>query len=391
MKRQASAITTQYATARVTLKFAKVVTLVCAICVAVPASVAQAQDWWASVSGGFRREAPVARLPAATAPSHLSAAPADQKLTHRDPAIAAGFDALLRPRYTRIVMISKDRNVIYEGYAENWLKKSTPLGLSISKSLTALAVGKALCSGAISSLQLRTDAILPALAGTSWGNATIEQILLMQSGSAEDGPAHTGWQTEPVAVEHRGIYSGRMTGDFIEMMRRHDARQFKPGEKYNYNNNDTLVLGFLIEAATGRKFPDFFNEMIWQPAGPQQGGAWIQNNSGQTSTYNGFSATPEDWLRIGHFVIESMRNPDDCFARYLMTAAKQMQRTHIPTRCYGYQTWSWCNEDNFLFVGYGGQYLVITPKRGVVMYVHQASNTNDAAMMALYQRALKLL
>lgn len=354
------------------------------------AQAAESLQTWGAISEGFRREATIARLPAAAVPSRLDRAPSDQALARRDPDIAAGFDALMRPRDTRILMVSQNRRVIYEAYAEDWLRKSTPLGYSMSKSLTALAVGKALCSGAISSLQQHGDAILPELAGTAWGDATVEQLLRMQSGSTYQEPSRSGWQSEAAAVENRGVYTGRMVGNFLDLMRRHDERRYQPGEQFQYNNYDTTALGLLVEAATGRKFWDFFNETIWQPVGPRQTGAWLVNGAGQTAAYAGFSAAPEDWIRLGHFVIEAMQKPDDCFARYLAEAIKPVQKTFIPTRCYGYQIWNWCSTDSFMFFGYGGQYLVINPRRGVVMYAHQASNANDPPMMALYQRVLKL-
>jgi len=358
----------------------------------IPGSAQAAEDLqtWSAISEGFRREATIARLPAAGVPSRLDQAPPDQTLARRDPTIAAGFDALMRPRDTRILLVSKDRQVIYEAYAEDWLRQSTPLGYSMSKSLTALAVGKALCGGAIASLQQRGDVLIPALKGTAWGNATLEQLLRMQSGSSFQEPSRSGWQSEAVAVENRGVYTGRMVGSYIDLMRRHDERRFPPGEQFQYNNYDTTALGLTVEAATGRKFPDFFNETVWQPAGPRQTGAWLVNGAGQTATYAGFSAAPEDWIRLGHFVIEAMSKPDDCFARYLAEAIKPAQKTFIPSRCYGYQIWNWCSTDSFMFFGYGGQYLVINPRRAVVMYAHQASNTNDPPMMALYQRVLKL-
>lgn len=344
----------------------------------------------ANDSEGHRRLGNIARLAPSESPSKLEPAASADKLTARDPTIAAGFDALVRPEQTRIIIVSKDRKIIYERYAENWLRKATPLGYSMSKSLTALAVGKAVCGGHISSLQMRGAEVLPGLSGTSWGEATIEQILRMQSGSSIQGPPHLGWQTEQVAAENRGIYTGRQVGDYLDLMRRHDERKLKPGQEYQYNNYDTIALGLLVEAATKRRFHDFFNEAIWQPAGPAQTGAWLLNASGQTGAFAGFSAAPEDWIRLGHYVIESMGNQDDCFARYLTDAVKPAQRTFISSRCYGYQIWNWCRTDNFMFFGYRGQYLVMNPGLGVVMYAHQGAGTNDAKLMAEYQRVLKV-
>lgn len=340
-------------------------------------------------SEGHRRLGKIARLQPSATPSALVRPPATDTLKGGAPEIASGLDALIRVADTRILIISWDRRVIYERYAEEWLRRATPLGYSMSKSLAALTMGKALCTGAIGSLQQKGATLLPDLEGTSWGNATIEQILRMQSGSSEQGPPHLGWQNEAVTLENRPIYTGRMTGEYKEMMRRHDERRFQPGQQFQYNNYDTLALGLLVEAATGRSFADFFNETIWQPLGPAGTGAWLQNNAGQTATHGGFSAAPDDWVRLGHFVIDSMRNKDDCFARYLEAAVKPGSRTFISSRCYGYQIWNWCSPDTFMFFGFRGQYLVITPRLGVVMYAHQGSGKNDAAMMALYQRVLR--
>lgn len=357
---------------------------------ALPAG-AQDMVGWGHVSEGLRKQGQIALLPPAASPSRLDPAPSRQDLGQSHPDIARDFDALFSPRSTRIVMVSQDRQVVYAQYAESWLRNATPLGYSMSKSLTALAVGKALCQGAIPSLQQRGDAILPQLAGTAWGNATVEQLLRMQSGSSLQDPSRHGWQSEAVAIANRPIYDGRMVGDFLDLMRAHDLRQLRPGEKFQYNNYDTLALGLLVEAATGQRFYDYFNQMVWQPVGPQKSGAWLRSNKGQTANYAGFSAAPEDWVRIGHYVIEAMRKPDDCFARYLTQAVQPGARTYVSTRCYGYQIWNWCSDDSFMFVGYGGQYLVITPKRNIVMYTHQASSVNDAKLMALYQRVLKAM
>jgi CubicO group peptidase (beta-lactamase class C family) len=91
----------------------------------------------------------------------------------------------------------------------------------------------------------------------------------------------------------------------------------------------------------------------------------------------GFSASPEDWLRIGYYVIDSMKK-EDCFGSYLRNAVNTMHRTHVSTMCYGFQIWNFCRNGLFIFWGFGGQHLVVNPNRNIVIYTHSAIQADDS-------------
>lgn len=106
---------------------------------------------------------------------------------------------LMSAEKTRVLIYSINKSIIFENYLNSNIKNSTPLGFSMSKSLTALAVGVAHCSGKINSLDDKADKYIPRLTKTSWGNSTVRQLLLMNNGSSYQKPGGTGWQSEPVA------------------------------------------------------------------------------------------------------------------------------------------------------------------------------------------------
>jgi CubicO group peptidase (beta-lactamase class C family) len=293
---------------------------------------------------------------------------------------------LMGSEKTRILLYSVNRNIIFENYLNSNIKNSTPLAFSISKSLTALAVGVAHCSGKINSLDDKADKYIPRLTKTSWGNSTVRQLLLMNSGSTYQQPPWTGWQSERVAIKNRLIYAGSSFKDYIELMLEDDEQKFKPGEFFYYNNYDTLTLSLIIEAATNQSFSEFFEKEIWNAVGAHKDGAWLRNRKGQTAAYVGFSAGPEDYIRLGHYINEQFNNQSSCIGKYLNDAIKPKQKTFVPTRCYGYQIWSWCNDNNFFFLGYGGQYLVMQPRQNIVYYVHQGTHENDAKVVDLFNQ-----
>jgi CubicO group peptidase (beta-lactamase class C family) len=95
------------------------------------------------------------------------------------------------------------------------------------------------------------------------------------------------------------------------------------------------------------------------------------NNKEQASTYQGFSASPHDWIRIGIMVLRELKNQDTCFGKFLKDATSKQISSFGPATSYGYQIWVSCsNSTDFCFVGFGGQYLLFNVETDTVLYHH---------------------
>ena len=46
-----------------------------------------------------------------------------------------------------------------------------------------------------------------------------------------------------------------------------DTLQFEPGERFSYSNTGMLLLGVVIQSATGQDYFDYIRENIYRPAG----------------------------------------------------------------------------------------------------------------------------
>lgn len=345
------------------------------------------RDW----GNGFRNAYNTYFLKKSNNPTELTPISDSISIGKELPYIEKNINDLMRAEKTRIIIYSINRNIIFEKYLNADLKNSTPLAFSISKSLTALTVGVAYCSGKISSLDDQVDKYVPRLSKSSWGNSTVRQLLLMNSGSTYQEPERGGWQSEPVAFKNRSIYKGVLNKDFINLMLEDDEKKYKPGEYFHYNNYDTLALGLVIEAATNKNFSEYFENEIWNNVGSRKDGAWLRNRNNQTAVYAGFSAAPEDYIRLGHYINELFNDHSSCIGKYLNDAIKPKQKTWVQTRCYGFQIWSWCNDYNFFFLGYGGQYLVMQPKQNIVYYTHQGSHDNDGQVISIFNQITNYL
>jgi len=353
---------------------------------------AQVLAMWNNASDGFRSVARIQSGAPSNNPSRINELVDDHTVAklfkERHGSEIEKFMGQLK---TRIVLVSSDRQIIYQNYATRSMRNSTPLGYSMSKSVAAMTIGHAICSNSKVSIQSKVDSLIPRLKGTSWGDSTIEDILLMKSGSAKTIPENNGWQSEEVAAIHRPVYLGHHNSDIVDLMIKHDLKEFRPGTSYQYNNYDTLVLGLLVEAITQRKFYEYFFDTVWKEVAAAKTGAWIVNGFDQTFTSFGFSASPEDWLRLGHYVIDQI-DSQTCIGKFLQIASEPKEtKTWVKTRCYGYQIWNWCRKDAFFFFGFGGQFLIIRPEKKWVAYVHQTTHDNDAKILGILYESLNLL
>lgn len=169
------------------------------------------------------------------------------------------------------------------------------------------------------------------------------------------------------------IHEGKMFRDFVEIMTRSDEKQYPGGEIFNYSNMDTVALGLLVEKAAGMSFSSYFEKTVWAKAGAESRGAWIVNAKKQPSTFQGFSATSHDWIRIGLLVLRELKS-QSCFGEFVRQATSRQIGGVLLGSGYGYQVWQDCAPDvDFCFVGFGGQYLLFNVEHGVVIYQHATS------------------
>jgi CubicO group peptidase (beta-lactamase class C family) len=348
------------------------------------------QEWsWADkASSGFR----------STAKLHY-VAPADQIKTLNvndsaiQPDVKKTIDGQIKRLPTRALIVAKGDQIFYEYYSSRSSRRWTPFGFSMSKSLTAMTVGKALCDGSIASIDDPLEKYVSELSGTSWGVASIKSVLMMSSGAYKTNRWLHGHKTKEVGDRlGEPVLLGQMRENYIAVMKEIDEKEFNPGQVFNYNNMDTLALGLLVESATGKKFSDYFEESIWKPSGAQARGAWAVNNLGQTSTYQSFSASPHDWLRIGLYVLEQ-RSQEHCFSEFLVQGTTGLLATNsrgFGPNSYGFQIWVNCRpEVNFCFEGLGRQYLWFNLRKNVVMYHHAATDTLDeGALLSAFMNVL---
>jgi CubicO group peptidase (beta-lactamase class C family) len=278
---------------------------------------------------------------------------------------------------SKALVLAQGSTVLYEKYSFGVGKRNTPLGYSMSKSLAALTVGKAICDGHIKSLDTPLKDHLPNLSGTSWGEASVRSVLLMSSGAYSTSMQFNGHKNrEMEQFVGPSIAEGKMNTDFTELMLKSDEKRFEPGRYFNYSNLDTVALGLLVQAATGMPFNQYFEKTIWADSGTESQGAWFINGKGQASTYNGFSARPHDWVRIGLMVLRELKDESTCFGKFLSEGTKKQINSSGPANGYGYQIWTQCGSGtDFCFVGFGGQYLLFNVENNLVLY-HHATTTS---------------
>jgi CubicO group peptidase (beta-lactamase class C family) len=152
------------------------------------------------------------------------------------------------------------------------LTATTPLvSKSLSKPLTAIAVGRAIQLGKIRSLEQPLAEILPELKGTQKGRILVRHLLDMRSGMLDQG-----FSTDPDHPLNRCYLStdhGRcITNDYPMIA--------EPGTRYAYANAPSDMVALVMERATGRRYGEFVSSEVLKRIGALGGEIWVGRKGG---------------------------------------------------------------------------------------------------------------
>jgi CubicO group peptidase (beta-lactamase class C family) len=146
-------------------------------------------------------------------------------------------------------LADKDRNVPN--------REETPFNFaSVGKMFTAVAVAQLAEAGKLDFDQAVAE-YLPEFAGKSAGAVTLRQLLTHQSGILDFFEAKEQFDE----VSH----SDNPQRDYLQVFAEEPLR-FAPGERFQYSNSNFILLGAIVERASGLPFEKYLDEHIFAPA-----------------------------------------------------------------------------------------------------------------------------
>ncbi len=140
---------------------------------------------------------------------------------------------------------------------------------SVTKVFTAVAVLQQVEAGAFD-LDTSTTGYLGLEGTTVAPEVTPYHLLTHTSGIGDDADEAAGVEYEALFVD-RPNYAVRETADFLPQCL-HNEPKFVPGEGTRYCNCSYVLLGLMIERASGTPYRDYVQRHVFAPAGMDRSG-----------------------------------------------------------------------------------------------------------------------
>jgi len=304
------------------------------------------------------------------------------------------FDSFLAKKRTQAFIVIRNDAIIYEQYFNGANRDTIVTSFSTAKSFTSTLIGIAISEGYIHSVNDPITDYLPELAerDPTFGNITIRDLLLMSSGirykefpfiNGDDAKTYYYPNLRQLALEDTII-----TGS--------------PGETFHYNNYHPLLLGMIIERATGTTVAGYLQEKIWKPIGMEYPGSWSLDESGFEKMESGINARAIDFAKFGRLFLHNGNWNGVQVVPVEWVAEATQADTSVDYASYyphdfifkngqGYYKYMWWgiqrDEQNYDFMALGnhGQFIYISPQKNLIILrfgetygdIHGADNWVD--------------
>ncbi len=257
------------------------------------------------------------------------------------------------------LMILKDGEVICECSREGFSVNEWHLSHSMSKTVTALAIGM-LCDEGLIGTDMRVVDIFPEYKykDKRFSQITIHHLLSMTSGV---GFSEAGSVTE-----------SKWTEAFFS-----SALKFAPGTKFNYNSMNSYILAHIVVRTAKMSMTDFLRDRLFLPLGIHSY-FWEKSAEGVEKGGWGLYLSCESWAKIGHMMLCG----GAFFGRRILSEGwvRRSDMTHATAPeingdfNYGYQLWVGRRSEESLFNGMFGQNVWICPRNNIVAVVMSGNN-----------------
>ncbi len=283
------------------------------------------------------------------------------------------FDQFLEATGTTAFMVVKDADILYERYFHGHARDSVQSSFSVAKSLLSILVGIALEEGRVESVDDPITRYLPELASRDprFAQITLKRLLTMRSGLKYSRAVNFPFVNAdpPKTYYHPDLRSIALTESRIVE---------ESGARFRYNNYNALLVGLILERATGTSVSAYFEEKVWRPIGAEYDASWSLDNRGFEKMESGFNARAVDFAKIGRlFLKKGAWEGVALVSERWVEESTQLGSAYEPEAPVNPRRWSykyfWWGvpktgiDDDFMAIGRFGQFIYISPKNNIVI------------------------
>jgi len=261
---------------------------------------------------------------------------------------------------TAAFLIIKNDSIWYENYAEGYDENSKTNSFSMAKTITTALLGKAIDDGFIKSLDQPIADFLPEFNTPSGSAITVGDLSSMSSG--------LDWNEDyynPFSQTAR-VYFDKNIRKVVLNLKVID----KPGTAFKYLSGNTILLGLVLEKATGKNLSTYLSESFWQPLGMKNDALWQLDSkeSGMEKAYCCISSNARDFARFGKL----FKDHGKWNNRQILDSAFIAKATHprfADSPEYGYGLWlsDYKDKEIFYLRGVLGQYVIVIPEDNLII------------------------
>lgn len=321
---------------------------------------------WREADIGDQQRFPSRTIPTAERPSDLPGGPtADLQVDEFGGHPVSDLSQALSQSGTRAFIVIHDDRIVDERYFAGSGPAVRETSFSVAKSFVSTLIGIATERGEIGSIDDPVTEYVPELAARDprFARITLRDLLTMTSGLAyhesglpwpfgDDTYTYLGTDLRQVALEHSRI-------------------EEPPGQDWLYNNYNPLLLGLVLERATGTSVSGYMSSVLWQPLGADRDATWSldSTSSGFEKMESGLNATARDYARFGEMMLHGgWWNGHQIVSHAWVDAATAQQTTTDYRDAYGYFWWvDGQRPGNYYALGNLGQYIYVAPDDGTVI------------------------
>ncbi|HPQ39140.1 MAG TPA: serine hydrolase [bacterium] len=216
------------------------------------------------------------------------------------------WEESLAANYTDGILILHKGRVVYEKYMGCLNETGKHAAMSMTKSMTGLLAEILVAEGRLDETAL-VSTIVPELAGSAFGSATVRQVMDMTTALdySEDyaDPNADIWIYSKAASplpKPEGYQGPNGYFEYLQTVK----KKGNHGEVFGYKTINSDALGWIVSRVSGMNIADLLSERIWRRMGAEQDGYMTVDALGTPFAGGGLSAGLRDLGRIGLLMLQ---------------------------------------------------------------------------------------